>query len=787
MATNNKLQSYTSYIDGQLVQLAGPNSSVLSYQYDQEQRTFYVREAIANPIDRHGATHITQDPIPNASCNTPGLMSANDKCKLDSVIGMRIGVLGFQGAGFPDDGGWMQGDVILAAGSEFISLERVGQIIRFVVDVPSPYICQAEECFQVYWIQDETDVNAIRPPSCGGRLPGVNGYGELKIYVFPESTVVNPNNPVNTLKNKGKYPSLIFKRYDDGTDANSAELDMVLKRNAQDAAIVGWAFTPGATGTPECVWYMGVDDDGNRIDFKFQPNSASGLLGAILYKQHSITKQMAVITGYLSDTLSTNKYKAKWFSMANQEVASTSDAAEFEVTNLQQWDLINNQNMLDAVFGSILTVGQFVDIWAVKCGNDYCYYCKERPMFNVNGMWATLGAVEFGDTLASRSETPGGGTAGVGSTNDVPLVDPTQWGLTNMDESLMSFDGATTLPVAGTANYKTSIISTLGGTGGMDRRYMEVIDDSDVDNTQRPVMLWHRAAIRNALIEVHLARPVEASRVYPPIDILLRAPISGVGSVYATVAAKGSFASGPYTGSYWVKITGAHWHDLPFAGAIKSLLSPYGQVMTYSAKVASTGNDIYLVTDDTTPNVGDLVEILHQEYTTSAARLQFLFNSNGHDIEMVPVVGTLDMGVEYSLSGSGTGTEETGAAPSDFIKDFSAYTLAPTYWQNGDTETAISGIETSVSGFYILNGGLSQSLEYFNVLRIMVIESQVWMWWNNMLIPTVDGTPYFAIEDQVKYGKFGLRLWPGARVRRMIVRSKLHQFSEYTLGQLEMS
>jgi hypothetical protein len=57
-------------------------------------------------------------------------MSADDKCKLDAMLGTRLGVLGFSGAGMPDDGGWLSGDIILAAGTEFISLERIGMQVK---------------------------------------------------------------------------------------------------------------------------------------------------------------------------------------------------------------------------------------------------------------------------------------------------------------------------------------------------------------------------------------------------------------------------------------------------------------------------------------------------------------------------------------------------------------------------------------------------------------------------------------------------------------------------------
>jgi hypothetical protein len=269
--------------------------------------------------------------------------------------------------------------------------------------------------------------------------------------------------------------------------------------------------------------------------------------------------------------------------------------------------------------------------------------------------------------------------------------------------------------------------------------------------------------------------------------------VSTVDSKYATVIERGTFNSGQYNGLNWAKLGNLDWHDLPPHGAFKVVMYDgsytYGQVFSYSAKLIDDSADfVYVVTSDPTPAQFSVVEFLHEEYTTPAARLQFGYNVNTHDIEMTPTIGTLDMGVDYNLENSAP-TE-----PFDnFVQDFTDYEDGATYWQNGTAETTTTGITTSDEGFYILNGGViaqgsvGAGQEYYNVLKIMVNESQAWMWWNNLLIPPDGSNPYFTINDVVKYGKFGLRLWPGARVRRVIVRSKLHQFSEYTLGQLELT
>ena len=330
----------SSLIDAQFIQVTGPDGLTTGYQFDEQQKALYFKESQVLFPTFHGATHIAEDPVPNATCDTPGLLAADDKCKLDALLQTRLGVLGFQGAGFPDDGGWMQGDIILAAGTEFISLERIGNVIRFTVDSPIPLNCACEECQQIFWVQDETDIASIRPPTCGGKLPGVNAYGEIKVYLFPESTIVDPNDAAVTLNNKGQFPAFIFKRFDDTIIPGAAEHEMILKRDDFNDAVteIGWAMTPGATGVPEMVWFMGKDNDGNQIRFDLEPNSEPGVLGTLLYKGHLLTKKMGVITDFTSTILSTNQYTIKeWDVDANKAVGDI-----FTARNV--WQYANPEN-----------------------------------------------------------------------------------------------------------------------------------------------------------------------------------------------------------------------------------------------------------------------------------------------------------------------------------------------------------------------------------------------------------------------------------------------------------
>lgn len=796
MTIDNQIPSHTVPVDGQSVTVIGPDGAKFGFQYDQQLRAFFHKPITINPNALHGATHISSDPIPNATCTTPGLMAADDKCKLDSVLGTRLGVLGFQGAGFPDDGGWLSGDVILSAGSEFISLERVGNVIRFVVDVPAPFNCGCEECFQIFWVQDETDTSAIRPPTCSGRLPGVNAYGELKVYAFPENTIVNANNVSDTLNDKGQYPSFIFKRYDDGVGVDEAELEVTLKRNSNLTTQVGWAFTPGATGTPSCVWFVGLDDQGNTNTFQMSPRSETGLLGALLYKGSSITKQAAVITGVASDVLETNNYTAKYWSDSQQ----TEVGSEFTIQNLRLYDVDNNSIITDSSMGTLLAVGQIVDVWTVNINGTDVYFCRENPPIDTNALWATLGAVQFGDELEQRSEkdpavpNPTDPTVNPTETvgdpivvNDAPTIDMHEWGVTGLDDPFLLYISPTSqIPATGSVNYTTNIV-TVQETD-IERRYLEVVDDDvSADNIQRPVHIWHRASLRDAYVEVHLSRPVAPSSglIYPPIDLLLRAPINVVDSKYGVVTETAGMSGGPLSGFNYAKVAGLDFHDFPPSGAIKVLHRngsfTLGQTMTYFTKMMDASGAIYLVTEDAPPNAGSVVELLHQDYTTPAARLQFAFNTTNADLEMQPLVGTLSMATEY--------VNDDPSEPNDnFIKDFSDYTAGQIYTQNGEVEDSTTTVDTNTTGFVVYNGGISlgsDATEVSNVLKVIVRDQRVYMFWNDLLLTPsgTTATSYFPITDVVNHGKFGLRLWPGARVRRFIVRSKIENFSEITLGQ----
>lgn len=438
--------------DKQTVSVSGPDGIASTFSYDHETCTLYKRESQVIIPSFHGLTHVSSDPVPNVTTDTSGLMSPDDKAKLDAITQTRVGVLGFSGAGFPDDGGFLQGDIILAAGTEMISIERIGNVIRFTLDMPTQF-CGCEECAQIYWIQDETDVAAIRPPSCGGKIPGVNAYGEMKIFLFPESTILNPANPSPTLNQKNNYPALIFKRYDDSVTPGAGEFECILTRNTNGTTKVGWAMTPGATGTPEAVWFMGLDGDGNQIRFDMLPESEPNLLGALLYKGHSLTRQKAVVTGYSENTLATNVYEMKFWDVLGAQPVGDS----FTATNVWKYNNPENsptqltdarQLVVDAT-KDLLPVGTLVDIWEFQIGesnNDRLVrrFFSMDPGLSPGILWAKSGCIRFGDALTARNEVDPNGTdektAAIENVNAVRTIERTIWGITGFDDPLMLAD-----------------------------------------------------------------------------------------------------------------------------------------------------------------------------------------------------------------------------------------------------------------------------------------------------------------------------------------------------------
>ncbi len=807
----SRVPNHTALSDGQSVQITGPDGIMTGFRYDQQQRALYFKESQIISKSYHGHTHIAEDPVPNATCDTPGLMSEDDKCKLDSLLGTRIGVLGFQGSGFPNDGGWMNGDIILAAGTEFISLERIGNIIRFTVDSPLPINCACESCTQIFWVQDETEISSIRPPSCSGKLPGINGYGELKIFVFPESTTVNPNSPSATLQNKGHYPALIFKRYDDAIVPGAAEFELILQRNSNNSlqTEIGWAFTPGATGKAECIWFMGLDDDGSQISFELEIDEHSGSLGSILYNGNLITKKMGVITGYTNTILTTNLYSVKQWDVNSAEAVGD----VFSAKNV--WYYVNPENsksgfnpqqiVLDHTI-DLLPIGTLVDLWSFKIGesggqNILKWYFKQKPSINQLHMWSWVGAQQFGDSLVARKEVePSDLNTDANSYQTVKQnrnIDRKTWGLTGFEDPLFRYDDE----LAGTDN---DLNKNSRAVIDVDVPALKVTSsETNVDNfSERPVILWNRKNLYNALLRLDIGKPTASN--FTPFDVILRAPIDEYDQKYLQIVEIGDI-----NGANYIRVSGASFDEIPPFGAVRILDGANeNSVFNYAKKCivrpsildTSLANSIVLISDDENiayqGSVGDVVETLHQEYNSTILRIEFHYDSETEETNMQFKVGVLDMSQTYELNDSDD--------IDDYIRGLSGgYTVSNFYTQEGDFTGVGTPPDSSADNFVIYDGGIQiggDQNEYWNRLEVMIRDDQVWVWWNKLLIPpstslsanlntSVDvSTPYFPIivNQDVQFGKFGCRMWPGATIRRFDLRTQLSGFNEFSYGQLEV-
>ena len=107
--TQSHIPDPRTLVDEQVVTITGHDGASTTYIYDLETQTLTYKDSDIVIPPFHGQTHVTTDPVPDATEDLHGLMSADDKAKLDALLQTRIGVLGFVGSGFPDDQGWLQG------------------------------------------------------------------------------------------------------------------------------------------------------------------------------------------------------------------------------------------------------------------------------------------------------------------------------------------------------------------------------------------------------------------------------------------------------------------------------------------------------------------------------------------------------------------------------------------------------------------------------------------------------------------------------------------------------
>jgi len=785
-----KIPLASTLVDTQFIQIEGPDELTTGYQYDLETKTLWFKESQIIIPSFHGLSHIAEDPIPEATVDVRGLMAADDKAKLESLIQMRLGVLGMMGSGYPDAGGWLQGDIILAAGSELISIERIGNVIRFSVDSSTPFNCGQEACAQIFWIQDESATRAIRPPACAGVLPDVNMYGMLSVYLLPESTVVDPNNVLDTLKNKDDYPALRFRRCEDSTTPSLGQFEMVLRRAVGGTSIAGHTMTPGdpAQGQfADVVWFTGLDDDGNRIRFDFQSESEPGLLGALLFKGHTLTRKMGVVTAYTSTILSTNQYTVKYWDILNEVPVGSSFAA----TNI--WRYNNPENeftdasdpkslALDG-YGQLLTVGTLVQLWEMKIGDTVVRrYFNLEPPLSASVIWDLADAIRFGDALVSADSTATDNAA-----NDVRVLEHDEWGTTWYENPFYVVDGdALAGPLAN--QFTGDIDYALPG--------LTVTDHGDADRiTASPVFLWHRRNYDNLYANIMVGQPDNSN--FPPIDILMRAPIDSYGNVFMRIVDDGTIGSGePYI---IVSCDCVSWDQLPSAGTLQlvTALDGTGSVVTwsYTSKAWATtgimliGTEVFPAVDVT---VADFIiaMLVHEDYNVPCLRLEFSVNQSAETVQLQFRAGMLDMTETYALAVTGVNDGE--------VHDFDPTNYSESRWYEQDGFITQAENPTSdPANFRCYMGGflatpIGDQTERWNELEILLRGDQLWVWWNDLLIPPATGvvavnTPYFPMTTDIATGKFGFRLWPGARLRSASVSSQAALKTEFLHGQLQIT
>lgn len=915
MSVQFKIPPVDSLVDRQFFEVPVANGLLVGYEYDKETRTLYQKESQIIIPSHHGFTHVAEDPVPDATCDLHGLQSADDKCKLDALIQMRMGVLGFQGAGFPDDGGFLVGDIILAAGSEFISLERIGNTVRITVDSPIPLSCACEQCATIFWIQDESKVRGIRPPSCNGVMPDVSAYGELEIFTLPETAILDPKDPMKLLSTKGQYPALIFKRYSNAITPGENEFQAILKRNANLTTNIGWACTPGALGQAECVWFAGSDKAGKQMKFELFPDREPGLLGAVLFNGHLITKQMAVIVDYTTTVLSTNQYTLrKWDTQKAKALG-----AKFTATNVWQYEnpensstaIVNPQRIvLDQTIG-LLPIGTIVDIWEFEISRTSTKritrsFFSKQPNVNAANLWSLNGAVQFGDLFTARDEINeiSGSAISAAEVNvpDVRLFEKTIWGLNSFeDRLLLSDDGGKSVASDGVEfrdpsgepinnDIVADIDPTIPGlrvlrqsppfTGDINND--GVVDDEDLrilmcsfnksvgdpgynaaaDFNQdgivdirdlallgrqfdlnvrkvsdRPVFLWHRQNHKNVLFRTKIGQPAEFLG-FPPYDFLFSAPVDSFNDVYMKVIRRGIIGTGVFAGSPFIVVKGIHWDQLPSEGVLRILTGAFRDVIwKYYFKTAFSGFDddaamligsseIFPIDEDFPINCGGssgmggtfpgqisqgsnevdiptnstVVDLLRQDFTSPAIRLQFDVSestSGGTVIRLQFIVGILDMTVPYP--------GDTNRPEDDLVRGFApGFTVSKILVQNGVITDGVGADVISVpTGFRVYKGGelpipIDGQTEKWNDLEVMFRDTQIWIWWNRLLIspdtllsaalpsPVTVNTPYFPINPQIRIGKVAARMFPGAVIRNMEIRDQNESFNEFYYQQLEL-
>jgi len=73
-----KIPDVDLLVDRQFFQVPVADGVLVGWQYDKETRSLYSRESQVVIPSLHGMTHVSEDPIPDATCDQPGLMSRSN-------------------------------------------------------------------------------------------------------------------------------------------------------------------------------------------------------------------------------------------------------------------------------------------------------------------------------------------------------------------------------------------------------------------------------------------------------------------------------------------------------------------------------------------------------------------------------------------------------------------------------------------------------------------------------------------------------------------------------------
>jgi hypothetical protein len=326
------------------------------------------------------------------------------------------------------------------------------------------------------------------------------------------------------------------------------------------------------------------------------------------------------------------------------------------------------------------------------------------------------------------------------------------------------------------------------------------------------------------LVRAKIGRPLTSD--FPPIDILLGAPIDSTDDVYVKIVKRGTFLAGTFANLPYVVINSTDFKALPQNGTLRILTGVYRDVLWKYGHKVFDGNQIILIGIDTmfpfdedylssstgtnplaeTPTNSLMCQLTHADYTSPALRLEFSVNSTtgSESVQLQLSAGKLSMKTPYNLDR--LALDGKPYPYDDFVRGFAPgeFTVSKIFTQVGFINDGVgASTSTDVDGFKVYDGGLLPAVvngqtEKWNDLIIMLRDNQLWVWWNNLLIspdptlssqlptPVAVNTPYWPI-NKMPIGKVGFRLWPGATIRDVVISDQLDSFNEFVLKQLTIS